>query len=444
MRKTLFRSLFVTFLFMISFFGDTMPNVPPRACAMTPDPRHSDRIYADLASCTGFGIVNSLSKSIVTAEARVQTPDSTQAGSSAAKGGAGQAWQSEELSMLGVGIGVGDIDEDGQNEIVIADPSNVHVYKITDNKMVKLAEYSVGTLEIKAIDVAKMRKQGPARIYATAQNRGIIASFVLEYRNGKLVPVVTDFPYYLRVINYPTLGPILLGQQKAQRKAFEGPIYRLADKGNELVVQERFGIPLKIPIFGFAIADLEGKKRPLIVSYDKNDHLRVYTPDGKRQFVSTEYYGGSDVILRMHGPEERTKVSSLDNPDASMEDYYRPRVLPTDFRGGLGQQVLVTTHSSRTLRMLSRTKMLEEGQVVALAWNGDVLEEKWKTPKIAGMVIDFTLDALPGMRRSLIVLERKKTDWLAFLRSRTQVRAYDLDALTAGTVAPIGRSRSEN
>ena len=84
----------------------------------------------------------------------------------------------------------------------------------------------------------------------------------------------------------------------------------------------------------------------------------------------------SDVILRMHGPEERTRVSAFDNPEANAEDYYRPRVLPTDFRDGSGQQILVTTHSSKTLRMLSRTKMLEEGQVLALAWNGDVSGRK--------------------------------------------------------------------
>ena len=107
-----------------------------------------------------------------------------------------------------LGSGIGDVDGDGQNEIVIADPGNVYVYRVTENKLTKLAEYSAKTLEIKAIDVAKVRKQGPSRIYVTAQNRGSIASFVLEFRNGTLVPIVTDFPYYLRVINYPTYGPI--------------------------------------------------------------------------------------------------------------------------------------------------------------------------------------------------------------------------------------------
>ena len=58
-----------------------------------------------------------------------------------------------------------------ENEVVIADPGNVYVYRVAEDKLTKLAEYSAKTLEIKAIDVAKIRKQGPSRIYVTAQNR---------------------------------------------------------------------------------------------------------------------------------------------------------------------------------------------------------------------------------------------------------------------------------
>ena len=110
---------------------------------------------------------------------------------------------------------------------------------------------------------------------------------------------------------------------------------------------------------------------------------------------------------------------------------FAPSVEPVTINGANATQINFTASQ-------------QSSHTVALAWNGDVLDEKWKTPKIAGMVIDFSLNAFPGMRRSLIVLERKKTDWLAFLRSRSQVRAYDLDALIAGTVGAIGRGRSED
>ena len=93
-------------------------------------------------------------------------------------------------------------------------------------------------------------------------------------------------------------------------------------------------------------------------------------------------------------------------------------------------EILVIAHSSKTMRLLGKTKMFDEGQVLALAWNGDAFEEKWTTPKVQGMITDFAIDTLPGLAgQRLITLERKKTDWLAFLKSESQVRAYDLNSL---------------
>lgn len=336
-------------------------------------------------------------------------------------------WRSEELDVLGVGLAVGDVDGDGQNELVVIDPGSVYVYRLSGGKLSRVAHYSAGSLELKSVDVAKIRPGGPARIYVTAQNRGTVASFVLEFSGGTLNPVITDFPYYLRVILYPTRGPMLLGQQKGLNRVYDGPIYQLTDKGTQLEILGRFGVPLKIPIFGFAVGDLEGKRRPLIAVYDKEDHLRVYEPAGKRLYVSHEFYGGSDVVLRLETPTERSGI-----PEDESKAYCRPRIMCVDLDGDSIYEVLAVMHSSRTGRYLSRTKMLEDGQVVSLRWNGEVLVPVWITPSMQGMVTDFAIDTLPGLAgRRVIVLERKKTDWLSFLRSRSQIKAYAIETLMA-------------
>jgi hypothetical protein len=343
--------------------------------------------------------------------------------------GADKEWKSEELNLLGIGLGVGDVDGDGKNEIVIIDPATVYVYKFLGEKLNLVTEYSAGSLALKSADVAKIRPQGPARIYVSAQNRGVAASFVLELRGGKLVPVVQDLPYFLRVIHYPTQGPMLVGQRKGMRNMYEGPILRLADKGDALEPQGPFGVPLKIPVFGFTIGDIEGKRTPLIAVYDKEDHLRVYEPTGKKRFVSKDYYGESDIILRKHGPEDRKAETSKD--ESEQNEFFRPRILSIDNYTDSVHDILVISHSSRTRRLLGRMKMLEEGQVLGLHWNGDVLVTRWSTPKVQGVITDFAVDTLPGLTGTkLITLERKKTDWLAFLKSRSQVRAYDLRSLT--------------
>lgn len=342
--------------------------------------------------------------------------------------GSDKFWKSDDLNMLAIGMGVGDVDGDGKNDIVVIDPTHVYLYRFSAGTMALITEYSSGNLELKCVDVAKMRKEGPARIYVTAQNRGNVESFVLEFRNGKLVPVIEGVSYFLRVIIYPTHGPILLGQKKGIGKMYEGPVYRLTDKGHALEVQGRFGIPLKIPIFGFAVGDLQGNGSPLIAVYDRHDHLRIYTPAGKKLFVTRDYYGGSDVILRWAGPEGRQFSAGIDEENEVV--FFRPRIMCLDLDGNGVYEILVSKHHSKTLRMMSRTKLLEEGQIEGLLWNGDSLEELWSIPKIQGTVTDFAVDTLPGLvGRRLITLERKKTDWFSFLRSRSQVRAYDLDGV---------------
>jgi hypothetical protein len=335
-------------------------------------------------------------------------------------------WRSQELNLLGVGLGVGDVDGDGKNEVAIAGPGSVYLYRKDGEQLYQMDEYSSGSLEVKSIDVAAIRKGKPARIYVSAQNRGSIESFVLEVRGGKLARVIHGFPYFLRVIQYPTQGPFLLAQGKSLSRMYDGPVMQVQDLGDKLEIKGRFGVPLKIPVFGFAIGDLEGEKKPIIAVYDRNDRLRLYRPKGKRLYKSQEYYGGSDVVLRMTGITERTARNSLGEEMSRI--YMRPRIMSLDLNGNGKYEVLAIKHSSATMRMMANMRMLRDGQVIGLEWNGDALEPVWESPPVQGMVMGFTVDNLPGLPgKRLITLERKKTDWLSFLSSKSQVRAYDIN-----------------
>ncbi|MEW6351231.1 MAG: VCBS repeat-containing protein [Thermodesulfobacteriota bacterium] len=406
--RTFFRSMWVLLLSGTCLWAGT-------ACAIDGKPRH--RGYPAIAAATADGASRERS--------------SAKGGDASSSRGSSQSealWKSQELSLPAVGMSAGDIDGDGQNELVIIGPSHVYAYRIEGTGLTPLAELDLSPLELKSVDVAKIAKSGPARIYVSAQNRGALSSQVIELRGGKLETVIKDVRHYLRVIEYPTRGPFLLGQTRGMKRFYEGPIFRLSDTGTALQQTGRFGVPLKIPIFGFAIGDLEGNLQPLIAAYDRQDHLRIYNPKGQRLFRSGAYYGGSDVLLRPMNTDRRTDEHTLET--TSDTEYFRPRIMSLDLRQDGKYEILVVCHESKTGRYLSRTRMLEDGQVQGLVWNGDATEERWSSPKIQGTMVDFAVTNLPGMSGlRLVTVERKKTDWLSLIRSRSQVRAYDLRRL---------------
>ncbi len=425
-----FRITAAIFLFIWGSLSNSINELSPAIAGLSDDAAMSFQTPTPVPSTFGRLAKNST-------ETSNKTPKTTE-------GGQEKVWRSQELSMLAVGLGIGDVDNDGHNEIVVGDPSTVYVYRLNSLKLEQIAEFSVRPLEIKSIDVARLSNNLPFRIYVSAQNRGSASSLVLEYRNGELVPVIQEFNYFLRIINYPTVGPILLGQRKGMRRMYEGPIFRINDKGTELSVGDRFGVPLKVPIFGFAVGDFDGKRKPLIAVYDRNDHLRIYKPDGTRLYVSKQYIGGSDIILRWGGPEDQTKLEAQKVEEELDVTFFRPRIMALDISGKGVCDIVTSMHSSKTRRLLSRSKMLEDGQIIGWSWNGDTVEEKWSTPKVAGMIADFAVDSVPGFSgRRLITLERKKTDWLSFILSKSELRIYDLDSLVRES-AEAGRRKTDD
>ncbi|HEX7416227.1 MAG TPA: VCBS repeat-containing protein, partial [Smithellaceae bacterium] len=88
-------------------------------------------------------------------------------------------WMSQKLPTEFKGMDIGDVNNDGLNEVVVIDSHNVYIYQKTANEL-KLLEKIAGKSSDNyiAVDVADINRDGVKQIFVTSLNHTTLDSFV--------------------------------------------------------------------------------------------------------------------------------------------------------------------------------------------------------------------------------------------------------------------------
>ena len=349
----------------------------------------------------------------------------------------------------------GDFDGDGKNEVIIMSKNQLYVYRWTDT-LQPMAEYKLPrtqiTLALNSIDLDRDRvpeivvssvgidsdkttsKDSASMLYTESDKP---YAYILSFKGGKFREIASRLPYYLNVVKMPPLySPVLVGQRGDKNHIFSrAGVYEVMRQGKEFVFTNRIALPKGVNVFNFMWLPASGQQSAeLMVSVDKHDKIQVFGRNNKELYVSAEAYSGSQC-----GIEESVDLPGLGTTDIITPGvYYLPmRMIATDLDRNNQWELLVNHPISVAAQFFSSYREYPEGEIQALTWDGVGLNMLWKTRRIKGTVVDFSLcDVNNDGVLDLVVCLNTHTGALGINSRKTTLVAYPLDLEQADPNTP--------
>jgi len=348
--------------------------------------------------------------------------------------------KTQNLDYFLEAMDVGDVDGDGELDVVLAERQKAYIYHLVNNR---LAEFSVLEMparsKIHAVSVADLDGNGKAEIYISAADDYKPYSWAYEWNGSGLDVILNDIPWYIRVLDIPGEGPTLLGQRGGQSSLLLAGIFRLMKTGTTVQPEQRLIMPDYVNLFEFALADVNQDGSNEIVAISRADRLYVVRPDGSVLWVSDEFYGGTsryigeayEQIGRVGLDINSTPTSDVIGKEDSGKRLYIPsRIIPMDVNRDGNDDVIVNKNLSTASRHVENYKKFNTSEIYALGWNGIALGELWKTKKIDGYIPDFQFLPVPGTenRAKLFVGLVLSTGWTSsFTGGESTLLMYDVE-----------------
>ncbi len=338
------------------------------------------------------------------------------------------AWRSGKLDIKITGLGVDDVDGDGQNETVFVSSSNIYIYRYTGGKYYKLKEI-IGKKSNNYIglDIADINGNGLPEIFVTQVSRpgnkenkkgswtGYLKSFVLEWNGSEFARIVDRVPWFLRVINMPGKGLVLLGQKRDRDKVFSGRVQQLVWKGAGYEPESALRLPEGINIYGFAYGDVQNNGTQMIAAFSNHDRIILLDENWDEEWISDERYGGSPTYIeypRAYDAEEADRY------------YVPPRIHVVDLDMDGRQEIIAVKNVDKAKRALSNFRLFKNGYIECLEWNNIGLEIKWQTQKVSRHISDYVIGDMNNDGQEEVVFSVVTTAGTIFKKDRSYIVSW--------------------
>ncbi len=333
-----------------------------------------------------------------------------------------QFWKSRNYNHIINGMALGDIDNDGKIETVVILDNNVLVYRMINNRLVKIKEIAkTRTDHYIGVDIGDINNNGTPEIFITSLNalRNMTNSFVLEYDGEKYKTIIDKKSWYYRVVHLPGRAPVLFGQKhEIETDDVSGPaIFKLVWENSDYIPLQKFLPKRRANVLGVAYGDILDTGDPVVVAYDSSDRLQIVDSQGEVRWKGAEKYGGSTLYFI---------APKTDPGDPGNRKYYPMRLQLTDMGADGKYEVIAAKNHDVAGNILSQFRQYTNAHFELLFWDGLGLSSKWTTRKISGHVRDFAVgdfdnDGQIELVAAIIIKEGR----LAGTKGKSAIISYD-------------------
>ncbi len=300
------------------------------------------------------------------------------------------------------GICLADIDGDGRKELITGGYSTVNVYGMGDAKLNLLRSYNLKGYQILSINAGDFNKNGKDELYVTALYLDNAVTVVFEGVQGNNLQQQSETDWYVRVVDHPSEGELLLGQKMGKNEAFYGEIYRLGYNASGIFAKTPF--ELKGLLNLYQIQPIRYKGKNALAFFDDGDYLKIMDGRGKVLERLKERYGGSmQGIFRGVYEERGKKFSPL-----------FPRMIRVE--GGDTDSLYVLKNEGS--RFFAAFKKFERGQVAYLKFDEVNYKEADISEVIDGYLSDFAVDKKDGNIYVSVATENKEGRIIIFQKGK--------------------------
>jgi len=288
-----------------------------------------------------------------------------------------QGWTPSSLEKIGqsdkiadelYGVVTGDIDRDGNGEVIAWGKNILYIYRVKGTEVVPFSRITKGlSHHILNVDAADLDGDGSRELLVTDLVSDTLQSFLLKKQGEVYREIEEKIPYFLVALPGREGKREVLGQHAGFESPFQGKIYRMEWDGKHLVAADPLPLdtsisPLDQGILGLSSARL-GEKWTYVYT-DASSYLRVLDESGRSEYKSRNQYGI---------PFDQFEWGLYQPLEGRRKQYPLRRAA----RSGIladGTWILIPTAKSG---LFSKTlQSYEEAHVSLLRWDGGEFVEK--------------------------------------------------------------------